>query len=55
MTVWIVIRCWPEGSDIDSVHFKEETARDRASFINIAVCMGTAGGIGATVEKYEVQ
>lgn len=55
MTVWIVVRGWHEGSDIDSVHFKEETAQDRASYINIGVCVGNMGGLGATVEKHEVQ
>lgn len=54
MTVYIVVRRWQEGSDIDSVHFKEETAQDRASYINIGVCMGNMGGLVATVEKHEV-
>ncbi len=55
MVVYIVLRRWHEGVDIDSVHHSEDAANDRASYINIGVALGNMGGLGATVEKHEVQ
>ncbi len=55
MVVYIVLRSWHSGVDIDSVHHSEDTANDRASYINVGVALGSMGGLGAAVEKYEVQ